>query len=78
MTVFYAAVHDPLLVFQKYDLPFYRQLILSLVCIGGREWTACGHRACVCACISACTCVSASVHLLYAFTYGEHGDNECV
>lgn len=50
MTVFYAAVHDPLLVFQKYDLPFYRKLILSHVCISGCERAALVAVGCVYVC----------------------------
>lgn len=50
--LFYAAVHDLLLLFQKYDLPFYSRLILSHVCICGLEQAALGAVECV---YSVCT-----------------------
>lgn len=53
MMVFYAAVHDPLLVFQKYDQPFYRKLILSHVCVSGCAQAALAAVGCV-GCVYVC------------------------
>lgn len=74
MTVFYAAVHDPLLVFQKYDLPFYRKLILSHVCVSGCAQTAFAAVGCVYVCpflpvhevLNVCMCVYVDVNIRHA------------